>query len=224
MKNKILNILIALIFLAVFNACFFTLIDIYSKTRWICYAAVHVAYLLFFVSTQSIPKVKGGNVHGYPKIATAWSYLFVTLLVGIIIIAVNPDSTAWPLVIFVIITGMYLLIYALLMKAEEHSIAADREDARNLYFIRDCSEQLSEIMRQLAGANRKKLVEQAYDAVRNAQVTSIPEAAGVEQKILSKIAELSAALAASPGAEPAPLAGEIIALVRQRDSLIRMSR
>ncbi|MDR2675237.1 MAG: hypothetical protein LBC18_10360 [Opitutaceae bacterium] len=224
MKNNILSIVIAFIFLAVFNACYFTVVEIHSRSRWICYAAVHVAYLLLWVSACAIPKGRGGNIHGYPKIGVAFSGFSLTLLLGIVLTAVNPGSTAVPVVIFAITAGLFLTTCTFLMKAEGHSIASDRRDARHLYFIRDCSERLEEIMRQITDADRRKQVEQVYDAIRNAQVTGVPQAGDVERRILSKIDELAGLPASDPAAKPEPVLGETLALIRRRDSLIRMSR
>jgi hypothetical protein len=222
MRNKALNIIIPLIFIAVFNTCYFTLVDIHSRTRWVCHAAIHAAYLLLWISTRSIPEAKGGNVHGYPRIGVAYSYFVITLFLGIVLIATNPDSIAWPVVIFSVTTGLFLTAYAFLMKAEGHSIASDRVDARHLYFIRDCSEQLQEIMRQTTDPDRRRQVERVYDAIRNAQVTGVPQAAGAEARILEKIGEMAEQAGAADAL--ANIVTETLTLIRRRDSLIRMAR
>jgi hypothetical protein len=222
MKIKATNIVIALIFIATFNACWFTLVEADSATRWICYAVIHIAYALLWVSAYSIPNVKGGVVYGYPKIWVAYSYFFITLLFGIAIAAINPIAVTWPIVVFVIITGAHLLIYTFLMKSEEHSIASDRESAQNLGFIRNCSQQLQELMRQIPDANHRKQVEKVYDAIRNAQVTSTPQAAAIESQIVVQIEEIQAVIG-DPGQHQLMI-NHAISLIRQRDSLIRMSR
>jgi len=222
MKIKILNTVIPLIFLAVFNACWFTLIEVNSATRWICYAAIHLSYFLLWVATRSIPGVKGGVVHGYPKIGIAFGYFFIMLILGAVGATINPDKTTWLLTSFVAITGIYLLAYTSLMLAEEHSIDSARRDRRNLHFIRDCSQQLQETMRNTLDADQRKQVEQVYDAIRNAQVTSAAKATAVESQIASKIAEIQATV--SDHDRQAPAISDALALIRQRDSLIRMLR
>jgi len=222
MKTKILNIAIPLVFLAVFNACWFILIDAQSTTRWICYAAIHFSYFLLWIATRSIPEARSGVVHGYPKIGIACGYFFIVLILGIVAATINPDKQAWLLVSFLVITGIYLLTYTLLMLAEGHSIGSDRRDARDLYFIRNCSEQLQEIMQKTPDADQKKKVEKVYDAIRNAQVTSIAEALAVESRIESKIAEIQ--VNADNHDKQTAAISDALALIRQRDSLIRISR
>jgi hypothetical protein len=224
MKNKILSVVITLIAPAVFNACYFTIVGTHGKSRWICWGAIHMAYLALCGASYSIPRVKGGNVYGYPKIGVAWTYFVVMLIAGLVFIAINPVSVASPVLVLVIITGGFLAVYAFHMKAEEHSIAGDRAGARHLHFIRDCSEQLAELMRQASGAGRKKQIERVYDAIRNAQGASVTEAAGVETQIMAKIGRLGSACPENDGAGLAAAAEEILSLIRRRDSMIRMAR
>jgi hypothetical protein len=91
-----------------------------------------------------------------------------------------------------------------------------------LNFIRDCSQQLQEAMQQIPDANQRKKVERVYDAIRNAQVTSVPQAAAIESQIVAHIKGIQAAIG-NLGQQQSAIS-DTIALIRQRDSLIRMSR
>lgn len=222
MKRKIINIIVPLVFFVVFNVCWFAIIEIATATRWICYAAINISYLLLWMSMHSIPEVKGSFVYGYPKVGVASFYFFLVLFFGVVIAFVNPASSAWPIVIFTVITGGFLLMYAALMKSEEWSIANDKKDDVHLYFIRNCSAQLHEIMMQSSDSKQRKQVEQVYDAIRNAQISSVPQAAAIESQIVLKIAEIQSFIGDILKQKSA--VNEILTLIRQRDMLISSCR
>jgi len=77
-------------------------------------------------------------------------------------------------------------------------------------------------MRQLADADQRKQVEWVFDAIRNAQVTSVPKVAAIEAQILSKTGEIRG-VANDPGKLNSVI-DDTLALIRQRDALIRISR
>lgn len=218
MKTKALDIIISHTFIVVFNVLWFATVEIQSTTRWVCYSLIHISYLLLWASVCFIPKTRSGFVHGYPRIAVANSYFLLTLITSTVTAAINPNSALWS----IIPAGIYLTIYAVLLKAEEYSNASDINDQVQLNFIRHCAEQLQETMHQITNAKQRKQVEQVYDAIRNAQVQSVPQAATVESMIISKAGEIHAAVGDIGKRQSA--IEETLALIRQRDSLIRRSQ
>lgn len=225
MKTKTLNIAIQSIFVIVFNVFFFSSIETFSLSRWICYGAIHVAYLLVLIACASVSAAKKeGTVHGYPKISLAWTYFIVTLIVSIILIMINNNSPTFPILVQTLVTSFFLMGYMVLMKSEAHSITQSNGEARQFNFIRENQETAKLIMLAAGTGALKKDVEKVYDAIRSAEVISTPAAQEYEPQIQNNLSKLAEAVEAHNCETTQRLIRTLLSLIQKRNAIIRSSR
>ena len=224
MKFKGSLILLAAFPLLLFNVVYFSIWGNMSASRWICWGAIHLAFALFVAAAHSI-KAMGddGPIHAYPKMASAYSLLSITVIAGIILTIWNPKTWQIPAVILAILAFMDLFTYIALMSAEEATIKSEKRDARHKFFIQSCAERLEEARKSQADIALRKQIEKACDAIRGAQVTSVPAVAEIEARIESLVSKLCGEAEAG-SSKAASTASEIVAAVRKRDMEIRLSR
>ncbi|MDR0353881.1 MAG: hypothetical protein LBI02_11255 [Opitutaceae bacterium] len=222
-KQTPLPLIAAAIFPVVFNVCWFALVAEHTPARWVCHAAIHLAYLFLLASAFSMNAQRDAAVHSYPKLGTAFGLFSIILFLGIIFAQFRGLSPTVPIVTFAIIAGICLLVYIFLMKAETHTAAADAALKQDTAFIKNCSEQLREIMAGVSDRRLKKELEKVHDAIGNAQIVSTAEAAAFENDLARKISELGRLVYENPGAAAA-LVPALLGIIRRRDAAIRMAR
>jgi len=221
--NKIVSIALQTIGLIGLNVFYFGVFDNFSTSRWVCWIYVHLTYVLLIAAIYSVKAVQNGHVYAYPKIVTATVYYVVSLVVGVILMVINFESVVVPIIVFLIFTGIYLKFYLTLMATESTSIANERRDHAHLHFIKLCSERILAIKEGVSDQNCRKIIEKAYDAIRGASVTSVPQVAEMEQKIEAQIDALEAAVDSGVSDNVDVCVKSLISSIRRRDAEIRLS-
>ena len=221
--NVLVSIALQTVGLIGVNVFFFVMLSEFSPSRWVCWAYIHLTYILIIASMYSVKAVKNGHVYAYPKVVTATIYYVVSLIVGVVLILINFSSVVIPIVTFLILTGLYLKMYLILMATESHSIANEKRDRVHMHFIKRLSERLSALRDEVTDFKTKKMIERAYDAVRGAIVTSTPEVAMIENEIEEAIDSLESATRGGSMTEIKSCARKIVECVRKRDAEIRLS-
>lgn len=224
MKSKIALGLLAALVLVVFNLVFFSIWKNITASRWICWGVIHAAGVLFVLAAHSTKMSNDGLVHSYPKMAVSFG-LFVTMtVVGLLITLWNPESWKIPAVILTIFAFVDLFTYVSLMAAEEKTIADVKRDARDRFFVQSCAERLSDARSAQTDPAVRKQIEKAYDAIRGAQVSTVPAVAKIEDRIEELVSELCGASETGNAVAVASSVSEIVSAVRKRDMEIRLSR
>lgn len=205
------------------NALFFGVFDDLSVSRWVCWAYIHLTYALVVASIYSVNAAPNGHVYAYPKIMTATVYYFISLVLGVGMMVVNFESFVVPIVVFLVFTGLSLKKYLVLMATESRSIANEKADRESARFVKRCAGKLAILKDGTTGLPSRKLIEKAFDAVRSAEVTSIPSVAGVEATIEEEIDKLVGASSVAPDTLKTGIE-RIIGLVRRRNAEIRAAK
>ena len=222
--NRIVSIALQTIGILGFNILYFNVFDDLSASRWVCWGYIHLTYALVVASVFSVKAVPNGHVYAYPKIAVASIYFIIALIVGAIMMIINCDSPVVPLVVFLIFTGIYLKLYLVLMATESSSITNEKRDKRYVRFVKLNAERLSAIRDNMGSAEGKKIIERAYDAIRGAEVTSVPAVAQIEVDIESQIDRIADLSGSSDMETLRSTVGRFVDLVRRRDAEIRLSK
>lgn len=222
--NHIVSIALQTVGIIGVNILYFNVFDDLSASRWVCWGYIHLTYALVVASVSSVKAVSNGHVYAYPKIAVASIYFLVALVVGAIMMVINCESFVIPLVVFLIFTGIYLKLYLVLMTTENSSIANERRDKGYVRFVKLNSERLTAIRDSMGSAEGKKIIEKAYDAIRGAEVSSIPAVAQIEVDIEVQIDRIADMACSSDGEALRGAVERFVSLVRRRDAEIRLSK
>ena len=224
MKSKIALALLFAFVLAAFNLVYFSVWEHMSTTRWICWGTIHAAFALIVAAAHSTKAAGDGLVHSYPKMAVACSLFLITVVAGIVLTIWNPESWKVPVVVLSILGFGDLFTYISLMSAEEATAADERCDARRKRFVQVCAERLAEARTAQSDPALLKQIEKAFDAIRGAQIATVPAVAAIETEIVSLVSELCEAAQAGSAEIVSTTASKVVAAVRKRDMEIRLAR
>ena len=224
MKLRVALGLLAVLVLAIFNLVFFSVVDNMPVSCWICWGVIHAAGALFVAAARSAKMSGDGLVHAYPKVYVSLS-LFATMAVAGMLVGVwNPKSWTMPAAILSLLAFADLFVYVSLGAAEEKTLEDGKQDAADRFFVQSCAERLSAARSAQTNAVARKQIEKAYDAIRGAQVTTVPAVTDIETRIDALVSKLCNDSEAGNMAAIAATVAEIISAVRKREMEIRLSQ
>ena len=221
-KTNVLLIILALIFLAVFNTFFFVLGGVdHNVSVWISYGIIHFAYFMLILTPVLLRKGKSSAVFGFSLYSISSIYFFFQLVVGIIFILAAPESYTAALLVQLCIAGLYGIILIPNMIANERT--ADAEETRHyqIAYVKDASIRLKVILDDISDKDVKKKVERVYDAIYSSPVKSHPNLAQMENRILQAIDELDEAVSVGNTDGVISLANSLLSAVNERNMRLR---
>jgi len=211
------------LFVVVFNIGFFATVSEFTAARWVSWLFIHLAYALLIVSGRTVSVQMGGLVYGYPRIVIAAACFGAEFVLGLLFILANPSGAVFPFLAQLVLVSGFVFIYLTLLKSEGASTAFEQKSRRELLFIRDCSLRLQAAMKAAEDHDARGNIEKLYDAVRNAQIKSIPEVADMETDLLALADAIGEAVANNTLGDLPALLKKGHALVVRRDNAIKLS-
>ena len=179
----------------VFNWFFFWLVGSPSGVQWFCWAVLHAVLavaLIFGVRTSWKGDLSALLLT--PAYILAGITVIVTAALSCGFIVMNPGNPMVPLTAYVILfaaaAGIFVT-WGSVSKDIKSSEAADKSDRM---FLRRCAAVVESIIQSESDLDRQKELEIVYDALRSAQITSIPEVRTLETQIENDVNLLQTAV------------------------------
>jgi hypothetical protein len=182
-KVNILWILLSLVFVAVLNFIIFLINTKFTTTFWVSYGFIHFAYLIFVISSSTIPKAKNSLVLGYPLIYLSYLYFVSAFIIGLIFIFFKNAPFSISFIPQLIIAGLYAQAYISNVIFNEKTISKDKESQYNISYIKNAVAELTLLMNQSTDNMFRKKLEKLHDSFRSSQVKSHPVLYGLEESI-----------------------------------------
>ncbi len=222
-RTNILWILMDLIFLIVFNTIYYMVgVDRYLTASWISYGFIHFAYIMLLFTPIYTRKTKNTAVLGFPIASISSTYFIVELIIGIIIILINPEEFKVALVVQMIITAIYLILLLSNMIANEHTADSLERHGVELKYVKECSAQLKSIADVITDKKLKKSIERAYDIIHASQVRSSISVRTIELDIIKMISTLRGQALNSPE-QAIATTKQIILMAEERNMQLKLS-
>ena len=194
-KTKIFWYLLDSIFLIVFNLYFFLLKGTDQPASvWISYASIHLAYLMLLITPSFVRKGSVSADYGRPLFLIATSYFFLALIVGVVFIAISPESITVALLVQVTIAAIFAILLLTNLIANEHTADNIERHKVELKYVKESSSKLDSLLKQISDNAIRKKVEKAYDLIHSSQVKSSNNVKSIEQDVISEIDNLEEAL------------------------------
>lgn len=220
-KKTGLWIALDLIFVIVFNVVFFTLLGgEHPASVWVAYVFIHIAYIMVVVTPFLTRKGRDGHLFGTTIASISSVYFIATLIAGIVIIAIHPESSKWAIIVEVVLTGIYAVLLLVNMLANEHTAEVTEKQQIQLQYVRGSSARLNEMMSVTADKKLKKKLQRAYDIVHSSQVHSSPSAQRYEVEVLSLLDTIEDYLGAEDYESADRAVDELIKAANKRNSMI----
>ena len=194
-KTKIFWYLLDSIFLIVFNLYFFLLKGIEQPASvWISYASIHLAYFMLLITPSFVRKGSVSADYGRPLFVITTSYFFLALIVGVVFIALSPESITVALLVQVTIAAIFAILLLTNLIANEHTADNVEKHEEELKYVKESSSKLNAILNQISDNTIRKKVEKAYDLIHSSQVKSSYKVKSIEQDVIDEIDKLENAL------------------------------
>ncbi len=225
MKKTILWILLDLIFLAIFNTCFFLLGGAENATAavWISYGFIHFAYIMTIATPILTRKSQKKTVLGIPLLGISVGYFLVEFVVGVVFILIASETITATLLTQVIIAGIYLILLLGKMIANEHTIKNQEKQKEEVSYIKTAASEIQILVDKASEKKANKAIEKAYDLIHSSPTKSVEEVKGLETDILTKISELKAAVKDDETKKIVEICDEITELVEERNRKVQLS-
>lgn len=220
-KKTGLWIALDLIFVIVFNVVFFTLLGgEHPASVWVAYAFIHIAYIMVVVTPFLTRKGRDRHLFGTTIASISSAYFIATLISGIVIIAIHPESAKWVIIVEVVLTGIYAVLLLVNMLANEHTAEVTEKQQIQLQYVRGSSARINEMMSVISDKKLKKKLQRAYDIVHSSQVHSSSAAQRYEVEVLSLLDTIEDCLGAEDFDSADRAVDELIKAANKRNSMI----
>lgn len=199
MKQRVLSVILGLVFLIAFNVLFFLLLGTNVCTAiWISYGFIHLAYLFILVTPLLTVKTDTALVLNYTIWSQTITYFIVELIIGVgfIIFDVNTpnDSITWPLIVQSIAFAVFLFIFIANIMANEVTKKHEEQRAEQTYRFDSTVDDLLSLSHEEFSPEVKTAIEKCYNELRYGPLRSHPSISGIESDIRDKIGQLQDSL------------------------------
>lgn len=193
-KTKIFWYLLDSIFLIVFNLYFFLLKGTENTASvWISFASIHFAYLILLLTPFLVRKGSISADYGRPLFVITTSYFFLALIVGVVFIALSPESITVSLLVQITIAAIFSILLLTNLIANEHTADNIESLEEELKYVKESSSRLNALLTQISDNTIRKKIEKAYDLIHSSQVKSSINVKAIEQDVISEIHNLEKA-------------------------------
>lgn len=221
-KTNILWIILDLIFLIVFNAVVFLLVNKYTATFWISCAFINFSYIMLIISALFIPKTKNAVVLGYPIAYISSMYFVLEIIVGIFFLTVGKSNIKFAIITQLIISGLYGITFIANLIANEKNVEDERRREEQIMYIKTAISEVHSIMKEIKDPKLRKKVEKVYDALKSSQVRTYPELANIEVNIVNNIEKLEIATKQNLEGDIDKIIHEILKMINERNQKIKL--
>jgi hypothetical protein len=224
-KKVVLNILLDLVFLVVFNVVFFVLGGTERNLGvWMSYGFIHFSYIMvlltpFLTRQSSASAVFGMTISGISSV-----YFIFEFIVGVIFILINSNSYKAALIVQIIIAGIYLVILLTNLIVNEETADNLQRQQDEVTFIKTESSRVKALMDKLNDKKSNKMIEQVYDLIHSSPSKSCIAAQSYENDVTNKISELENAVSTGDKKRVVKVAGEVVSLMEERNRKVRITK
>lgn len=228
MKDNILKVILALLFLVAFNLLFFLLTGVeHTDTQWVCYGFIHGAYAFLLLTPLFARFKKGEAVLSGSLWLRALAYFFLELLVGCGLLIWSHYQflpVLWPAIAQTVLCFCFLVMQLLSVLANSATTQSLDKQRRERVYIRSLAEQLKDAMRGMNNSALRKQVAPVQESLARSSIESFPEAAAVEQDLADAVGSLCLYIEQGNEEQITAQINNVKRLIQQRNQAIRAAR
>lgn len=217
-KSNILWILLDLIFIIVFNIVIFTLVGVDKLAEsWISYAFIHFAYLMVILTPILVSNGKRRDLDVFTIGGISSFYFFIELVIGSVFISQNLDSKRLPIIIQIILLGVYLIVLFGTMIANEDTAKKLDKQEEQVAFIKNASKRIDSLKYRTTDAIAVKAIEKTYVLMHSSPSKTNSEKKDIENDILKELTGLELAASSNDVDEIQIICNRIDNLIIERN-------
>lgn len=191
-SNKLLYSIVILVALGVLNLVFYLAIKEYSTARYINIAGANLAIIVFWVAGIISSKDKDNEFLQYTKYPIVIIYTLITFILSILFILFHLKSVNFSIATQAILLAILIIGVSLNKMANNSIISNTNEDKRKTSKITGMSKDLYTIMQDASSTKMYKMVEEAYDEIKNCKINVTQDTAQIDSQIQEMILKIKA--------------------------------
>lgn len=224
-KKTLLWVALDLVFLIVFNTVFFVTGGTdHTTSVWISYAFIHFAYLMVLVTPFLIRRSSSAAVFGFSIYTISSVYFLVELVVGIVFIFLKQDSYKPPLIVQVVIAGIYAIILISHLIANESTADSIERHEQEVAYIKEASSRVKPMIGKLSDKKANREIGKLYDLLHSSPSKPSGAVYSLETSIMEMIENLEASVAANNIESSLSTVRKITTTVEERNRKLKQLR
>lgn len=221
LKNKILiaTIVLDLVFIVVFNLCFFLIAGtIHTESTWVAYAFIHVSYLSLILIPLLKTGTMGSHIYQMTYYVVGGIYFIASFIANIVFLCQESLDIIPSITTNAVLFGLYLILFLALYIINEKSAEKERIDHKEARVIKNYAGRIARLIEVVEDRDVKRQLQNIHD-----EIHSLPsmEALGTktyDSKIDATIDELMLAVSEQNKDEIIKLCKKIHLLLIERDA------
>lgn len=221
-RKNVINIILCLIFVVVFNVIFFIAGGASGNASvWIGYAFIHISYILrlvtiFLLTDKNSPELS------VPLHRIASIYFDMDFAVSLIFILAAPDSPKFEIVVQIILLAIYLAALLINLSANNETVQSLQQQTEDRQYVVMCRERLKGLMDSTNDREMYKQLERAYDVLSSSQIKSSDNVREQELTVIRLISALEQEMAVSNMDSSVRIIGSIIRTAQERNRILKI--
>lgn len=190
--TTIITLISELIPLIIFNVIFF----LFGGTEhlpsvWLSYGFMHFAYIMVVLTPLLTNKGRSAAVFSFSIYSVSTVYFIIEFIIGLIFVFIALEEILIPLVIQLIIAGIYLIILLSVISANIKTSTSEVNRNVEIVFIKSASSKLDITRMGISDVTLRRKLDNLYDLLSSSPVKSHPDVKLIEEEIISDIHMLS---------------------------------
>ncbi len=223
MKNIVLKTIIALVFLAIFNVIFFLAGIPHSEANWYTYGFITFSYLCLIITPLLARGTTFGVLSGSLWLR-AFQYFFAELVVGIIFLAINPESITWPLIVQGVMLSIFIVMQLMSVLANDATEKSFSSQQALSFSKQTLIDQLQMKSRQLKNFELKPLIFRCLDSLTNSPLETFPDAMDADLNVSNSVNSLCNYIDINDEAQIREAADKLMIAIQNRNLVIKQCR
>ncbi len=221
LKNKILiaTIILDLVFIVVFNLCFFLIAGtIHTESTWVAYAFIHVSYLSLILIPLLKTNTMGNHIYQMTHYLVSVFYFLSSFVANVVFLCLELIDIVPSIATNAVLLGLYIIIFLTLYIVNQKSAEQERIDHKEARVIKNYAGRIARLIEVVEDRNVRRQLQNIHD-----EIHSLPsmEALGTktyDSKIDASIDELMLAVSEQNNDEIVKLCKKIHLLLAERDA------
>lgn len=220
-KKSVLYLLLELVILVIFNIFFYTFgCSDYSASVWISYVFIHLAFGMMAATPYFTRKNKGATIFGFSLSSVSAAYFFVEFAVGLIFIFLNADKVKVPIIIQIVLAGLYGIILLLFLIKSEKAADTHKKISEEMNHMRTAATKVKAHFNKAEDKKLNKQLEKVYDELIESPVRSHATVKYLEVEILSKAYLLDNTVNALDVDKAVDVTKDMLSLIKDRNKAL----
>lgn len=222
MKKSILFTVLDLIFLAVFNVFFFTVVGYKNAASiWVAYGFIHFAYIAMLLTPLFFNRKVDVRLFGISLLTISFIYFAAELALDSLLIFLGVLAVLPVVLLNIVVSAVYfIMIISAVLATDSISEHSERHAAERKY-VKDVSDKLLVIQTMTEDKDLSKKIGKAYGIISTSPARSDRSVWETETEISRKTEMLRAEVSGGNTENAVRTLDAIISLAKQRNIMLK---